>query len=280
MQQEIRPAPDQNTRACLIREKVDYSAPDGHNWQLVTQHFDYNSDGNPIRRSFINDKRIVTKTQTMVYDGLRLTRINLYEGKAETEASLTAYKRLESSPDFKVIVEHTFQRQPNNQYIEVKTRAHDFFRNENGALKLSKTELVSPAARPDSIGERLGIYWLLEYDDKNENVFRRWIKSPDLATEQVQYTQGGFDQNGRSHWNANLWLSFMRGFDTDFLNGDGYWSENNIAVQAGASGQALFFYNYELNSSGFPCVSYGKRADNVVDPSQSFYYYYNCDCQR
>lgn len=280
LQQEIRPEIDKDTRGCLIRQKDDYSVANGNNWQLRSQIFEYNTDGNPVRRTFIDIKRKVTKIHTMEYDGLRLKRINQYEGDAEKPDNLTMYKTVDISVDFSIIVEHTFQRKDDTQHKEIFTRVLEFFRNEKGSLKLDLTEIVSPDAKPEEIGWRSGQYWRLEYDDKNENVSRRVFKLAGDANEQVQYTLGGFDLNGRSPWNANFWLSYMRSFDNDFLSGDGFWSENNIALLAPANGSALFFNIYELNEAGFPCVSYAKRADNVPDESKSFYYYYNCVCHR
>ncbi|MEZ0609421.1 hypothetical protein ACAW74_12935 [Fibrella sp. WM1] len=279
LQQELTPTPDQNTRSCLIRQVDSYDVQGG-NWSLRSQVFDYNKAGDPIRQTFIDSKRNITKIITIEYDGLRPTRINQYEGEAETPANLTMYKTLVISANYDVIIDHTFERRDNNQYAETVTLAKQFFRNQAGALKLRRTDFVTPAATPDSIGTRLGTYWRNEYDAKNENVVQRFFKQADWAQEQVQYTQGGFDMNGRSPWNASLWLAYTRSLGPDFRTGEGFWSENNIALQAGGTGQTTFFYNYEINSAGFPCVGYVKRADNVVEPGQSYYYYYNCPCSR
>ena len=279
LQQEIRPTPDKNTRGCLIKQKDDYTGY-GNNWELKSQVFEYNTDGNPVRRTFIDIKRKVTEIHTMEYEGLRLKRINQYKGDTENPANLTAYKTIAISADFRVMIEHTFQRRDASSFQETLTRVLEFFRNDKGDLKLSLNELVTSEATPEKIGQRLGWYWRLEYDTKNENVARRTYRLPPDTTVQVQYTLGGFDLNGRSPWNVNFWLSYLRDLDNDFITGDGYWSENNVALLAPGGNKTLFFIIYELNGAGFPCVSYSERADRVPDSFKSFYYYYNCDCQR
>lgn len=216
----------------------------------------------------------------MEYEGLRLRQVNLFEGDREIPANRTAYKLLDVGSDFSVIIEHTFKRKADLTFEESHTFAHEFFRTGDGSLKLRHTEFVTPEATPDQIGKRLGIYWRLEYDSDTINVFRRIYKFPDSPDEQIQYTLSGFDLNGRTPYNANLWLSYTTNFGVDFMTGDGYWSVNNIALLAPGSNPPLFFFSYELNQEGFPCMAYTTRADNAPDIGKAFFYYYNCPCQR
>lgn len=278
LQQEIKPTPDQSTRKCLIRELSSYSAQ-GSTWGIVTQTFTYNQDGNPIRRQLLDVNRNPTITLTFEYEGLRLKRANEYAGKTQTPENLKRYKTYELDEDFTRLVEHTFARNNLGKYDEILTRLFEFVRNQEGNIKLGKIEDTGPEATPADLRSRRGVYTRFEYDEEQRNVVRVWRKQG--GDEFLVNTFGGFDLNGRSPWNANIWLSLTRSYDADFVGSTGFWNENNLALFSSGSGaQSLFYSLYELNAEGFPCLSTAKRSDNVAYIDETLWYYFNCGCRR
>ncbi|GAB2555002.1 hypothetical protein [Spirosoma areae] len=279
LQQEVKPQPDKNTRACLLKGNTGYYII-GSEWVTGSWRFDYNADGNPVKWSFFDNGLNTYKTYTLEYEGLRLKRMNYYKLETIHPDSLLEYKTYAINADMTSLIEHSFRRNATGTFDEVLTRQCDFFRNSSNDLRLQKVEIVTPDAQPDGQNNRSGTYKRFEYDKEGRNVFRIWHKDKSMAKEAIQTTYGGFDSNGRSPWNANFWLSFIRGDGDSFINSTGFWSENNLSTAKNGTDLANFYYVYELNAEGFTCISSAKGVDKVPNPEETFYYYYNCDCRR
>ncbi len=271
----------QPTNNCLVKEVSFYTNYGINNgilkWDYQTQSFEYNKDGNPIKRIFYDKNRNIEYIHTMEYAKNRLTKVNNYKGKEIKIENLLFIKTYDISDDFSSLVEHIFSRTGNNnQFSETETLILDFVRNKDGELKNTKIERAKITAKPNDESSRLGIYLRLEYDGENKNLYRRWKMDPREANYEQGYGESvGYDLNGKNPWNANIWLSLIRSYDDDnsYLSEGGSWNENNLALNNYEQ-----YYLYELNKQGFPCSVTFKRPDFTNFPFDQRIVYYNCDC--
>lgn len=273
LQQEIRPQPDQNTRVCLLKEYTNYTLS-GSVWITASFKLDYNKNGNPVKWTFRNQNLKVTHIYTLEYDGLRLKRMNYYAGD---NLNLLAFRKYVVNTDITSIKETTFKSTDSTKVLF--SREHKFRRNINNELRLDTVKMVVINAD----GKINRSYKRLKYDSEGRNVNELWSKGATDNVETLTDSYTGFDLNGRSHWNANFWLSFIAHEGNEFNdskmnNTVGFWSENNLSILKSAPS---IYYIYDLNEQGFPCISSQKGSDKTLNYlDEAFYYYYNCECRK
>lgn len=311
LQQEIRPEPDQNTRACQLNNIITYLAgtvPVGKVnvpvWGTISEKIGYNGDGNPTKWTVYANGLQVDRTLTMEYDGNKLKRMN-YEYSSE-ERIRKQFKTYEINANYDDITEYTFDKDNDsiNPYIK---RQFVFFRNKNKELRLDVVKLFTRDGMDKKKFNYTGTYKRFEYDGENRNVskvfsgsksikdslFNKGVKNENgnFKEDNLVLSYEGFDPNSRSPWNANFWLSFIQGYiekngkegnikGFHFHDSMGYWSENNLSTEKTDNIGAPEYNVYELNEQGFTCISSARRADGKPDLSEKLWYYNNCECRK
>lgn len=275
--QEVSPNLNINSKGCLIKELVNYNAAGSH-WRTSTQQFEYDGLGNPVKVTLLDEKRKITNIYTYHYSEGKLTRIDSFHGDTDSEENLKFYKTFEVAHDYLTIIIKNYRKENVEQFVPYEAYEYTFFRNKYSELKLTRLERIGLLSSLKDIKREFNQYSRYEYDNENVNV-AKFIHG-NGSHESVGYNLAGFDRNGKSPWNTNFWLSLTRDIGNSFDLLNGFWSENNLALLTpGDNGSTIYYYTYDLNSEGYPCISTQKLANNQVDPSETFWYYYNCECK-